>query len=142
VVPGIYVLLTYCLFPQVIVVEGLHGMNALNRSKELLTGFRGRLVGMYLLIGIINAGLTLAVGQLEHVIPSVTTLRSETGGAHVQLNMVNYVVNILVGQLVGVLLQTYLSICMTLLYFDLRARKEGYDLELAAQKDAVAAPIT
>jgi hypothetical protein len=32
-----------------------------------------------------------------------------------------------------ILLTSYAAICTTLLYFDLRARKEGFDLEVAVQ---------
>jgi hypothetical protein len=38
--------------------------------------------------------------------------------------------------LLNFLVQTYGAICFTLLYFDLRIRKEGYDLELAARQQA------
>jgi hypothetical protein len=52
----------------------------------------------------------------------------------------NYVINVLVIQLVNILVQTYLAVCITLLYFDIRIRKEGFDLELAAQQQSPAAP--
>jgi hypothetical protein len=36
--------------------------------------------------------------------------------------------------LVSVLFASYLAVCVTLLYLDLRIRKEGFDLEIEAQK--------
>ena len=38
--------------------------------------------------------------------------------------------------LVGIVVGTYLSVCTTLLYFDIRIRKEGFDLEMAARPPA------
>jgi len=32
--------------------------------------------------------------------------------------------------------QSYQAVGMTLVYFDLRIRKEGYDLEMSAEQDA------
>ena len=40
---------------------------------------------------------------------------------------------------ISILFATYSAICTTLIYFDLRARKEGYDLELAARREAAPA---
>ncbi len=42
--------------------------------------------------------------------------------------------------LVQYLVAAYSAICWTLFYFDLRIRKEGYDLELAAKPQPVTAP--
>jgi len=39
-----------------------------------------------------------------------------------------------VAQLVQVLFQCYGHVCQTLLYLDLRIRKEGFDLEMAARQ--------
>jgi hypothetical protein len=38
--------------------------------------------------------------------------------------------------LVNILFTTYLAVCTTLLYLDLRIRKEGLDLEMAAEDAA------
>ena len=46
------------------------------------------------------------------------------------------VLQTLVTALVNILVQTYGAVCLTLLYFDLRIRKEGFDLELAARQQA------
>jgi hypothetical protein len=33
--------------------------------------------------------------------------------------------------------ETYSAVCFTLMYFDLRIRKEGFDLELAAKQQSI-----
>jgi hypothetical protein len=50
----------------------------------------------------------------------------------VKVNPVNHIVLTLGGQVVNILFATYVAVCTTLLYLDLRIRKEGYDLEMAA----------
>jgi hypothetical protein len=53
-----------------------------------------------------------------------------------------YYVNTLVAQLLSILVQTYQAVCVTLMYFDLRIRKEGFDLEmLAGQQEPPPPPL-
>jgi len=56
------------------------------------------------------------------------------GGIRVVYNTTNQLINVILSFPFNVLVGTYASICITLLYFDLRIRKEGFDLELAAQQ--------
>jgi hypothetical protein len=58
------------------------------------------------------------------------------GGVKAVPHLSNAAINGIVDQLVNILLGSYVAICMTLLYFDLRIRKEGFDLELAAREHA------
>ena len=79
--------------------------------------------------------LSIVAGILQLIIPGQeTVLRDGT------LTVVHHpgieVGHAVVGQLLNILVQTYATICWTLLYFDLRIRKEGYDLELAAREHA------
>lgn len=144
-VPGIIFWSWYALVAQVVVVEGLGAEKAMKRSKDLTVGFRGRVLGLLLLILVIGILLQSGVSLLEYVIPSterVPTERperlvslQETGYTQV-LNYRNYAIQTLIGQLIGILVQTFQAVCFTLLYFDLRIRKEGFDLELAARQQA------
>src|SRR5207302_1312985 len=49
-------------------------------------------------------------------------------GARPVLNYTHFVIGLVAIHLVNVLVQTFAYICWTLLYFDLRIRKEGFDL--------------
>jgi len=111
-------------------------MAALNRSEELAKGWRGRIFGVVLLIALMNGVLNLLISQLEHVLPSVTVVRNAAGLPQAQFHFINSLIRVLAEQLVTILFATYSAVCTTLIYFDLRARKEGYDLELAAQGEA------
>jgi hypothetical protein len=139
IIPGILFSIWYVFYAQIVVVEGLGGMNALNRSKTLTEGFRGRVFGVLFLIGVITFIVSLAVSMvLEAFLPSHQLVPVRAGqfqfqqmGAPIYPNVW---INVLVGQLLTILVQTYGAICATLLYFDLRNRKEGFDLELAARE--------
>jgi hypothetical protein len=134
-VPGILFAIWYIFVGQVVVVEGLKGDKALQRSKSLGEGFRARILGLgflFLLLGVILITMT---GFLERVLPSHELVTTATGLRAV-VHYPNFVVNQLVTYLVNSLVQSYSAVCWTLLYFDLRIRKEGFDLELAAQQQA------
>jgi hypothetical protein len=145
VIPGILFSIWYVFYAQVVVVEGLGGMNALNRSKTLTEGFRGRVLGVLFLIFIITAIVSFSVSMLlETVLPSheLVPIRAKNqfdfGGVMGRPIYPNVFINVIVAQLLNILVQTYGAICATLLYFDLRNRKEGFDLELAARDQQTA----
>ena len=138
VVPGILFLLVYALVLQIVVVEGRSGGAALQRSLELTRGFRWRILGVQLVIllvvGVVFAGSYLV---LERAFPP--------GGPRItpewtleipDYNVGYFAINQVVYFLIQVLLTAYGTICVTLIYFDLRARKEGFDLEIAARKQS------
>ncbi len=136
-VPGIIFAIWYVFVGQVVVVEGLKGDKALARSKSLGEEFRGRIFGLaalFLLLGLILGGMA---GLLQRVLPSNELVPTATGVMPV-FRYPNFVVNQLVTYLVNILVSSFSAVCWTLLYFDLRIRKEGFDLELAAQQQASA----
>jgi hypothetical protein len=135
IAPGVYFAVSYIFVGQVVVLEGLSGGAAMSRSSNLISGHRGRVFGVVLLIAI-GGGMVqaiLAVG-LQTVMPS-QRLVPTANGMRVEFNSVNHVVQTLITQLLGIVFSTYQAVCTTLLYLDLRIRKEGFDLELAAQGD-------
>lgn len=132
VIPGIYLAITYTFASQVVVSEGKSGMEALNRSKTLIEGFRWRVFGVMFLIGLgsglVNVAITMALASAVPANKIVPT----ANGLTVEFNFLNHVITTVVTQLVGILFSTFQAVCLTLLYLDLRIRKEGYDLEMAA----------
>jgi hypothetical protein len=133
--------LRYMLASPVVVVEDLAGMPALSRSKDLSSGYRGRIFGILFLIGLLGGIIGAALGgALEFVLPSggqvvVVPPVGIGGQPTIQVtptNFVNKATNTAATQLVNIFFGSYLAVCLVLVYFDLRVRKEGYDLELAA----------
>jgi hypothetical protein len=122
-VPGIYLYVAWSVAAPVLLLEDRRGWDALKRSRELV---RGRfwptlavLVLMTILSGIVQA---IFLGVL-------TGLVSVTG------NEVARALADAVGQTASSALTTPLSAAvLTVLYFDLRVRKEGFDLELLARR--------
>ncbi len=135
-VPGIYFRISPCTFVgQVIVLEKLGIGESLQRSYNLIGGYRWRVFGILFLIGlagwIVQQALQFGLGQ---ALPASEPIPA-AGGAKLNWNVVNFVITICIVQLVEIVFQTYIAVCTTLLYLDLRIRKEGFDLELAAQLD-------
>jgi hypothetical protein len=135
IVPGLIFLFWYMLTGQVVVVEGLGGTRAMARSKDLTNGFRGRVAGLFFLFFIISMIFGAVVGALGYVLPAYEMVTTSTGVRSIP-NYTNNTIHVVVSFLVNTLVQTYNAVCMTLLYFDLRIRKEGFDLELAAQQQS------
>src|SRR5262245_18633310 len=138
-VPEIIFSVWLAFVPQVIVVEGLGITECLGRSKALTEGYFGRVLGLLALFLVITIIFYATASSLEFLLPSREEVPTEEpftpfGDFAQRFTYRNYVINAVVEQLVGILVQAFDAVCMTLLYFDLRIRKEGFDLELAAKQ--------
>jgi hypothetical protein len=119
VIPGLYLILTFTLVAQVIVLERVSGFAALRRSRILMRGNLLRAFGVLLVGGLITGVLGGVLQLVLGFIPLVGPLASG------------------LAQAVGM---TYSSAVVVLLYFDIRCRKEAFDLEHLAQLVATAGP--
>ena len=115
-----------------LMAERVNPWRALGRSFELVRGSWWRTVGILLLVGILVSTIQFAVGALfTGVAALVPGLNDDVRAAAVT------VTSALVSALVGVIS----PIAVTMLYLDLRVRKEGVDLDqLARQTTPGAAP--
>ncbi|MDJ0867260.1 MAG: hypothetical protein QNK03_14210 [Myxococcota bacterium] len=108
VVPGIYLFLGFMVLTQVMVIERRFGIAALRRSHELMQGHRLRVFGLFLLSAVLTNVLSFAadlgLGWLPWVGPVASGLAQAVGLA-------------------------FLTAVLVLLYFDVRCRKEAFDLE-------------
>ena len=107
VIPGVYIAVRFTLAPQAAVLERQGVTDSLRRSWNLVEGNWWRVFG-------IVAAVYVLVGLLE-------LLASGLVGAVVG-NVLGTGLSIVV---VGVLIQPIQAIALTLLYYDLRIRKEG-----------------
>ncbi len=108
-----------------IILEDMSVTEGLMRSWDLTNGYFWRVLGMFLLTGLLTTvvaelpGMAIAYG-IEYVLPfSAMFVRAVLLTAVDQISLI-----ITLPLSVGV---------TTLLYYDLRVRKEGYDLELRAE---------
>lgn len=124
--PGIYLALAWSLAIPVTVLEGGGLGISTTRSKALTKGGFGRIFVVYLLI----FGLTMIVGmilQFALLIPLglLGAIRA-TGNLQAATHALQAVGSFVSTSLVGPLL----TIALTLIYYDQRVRKEGFDLQL------------
>jgi hypothetical protein len=115
VVPGVLLMIRWMFTTPAIVIEG-HGATAsLSRSRDLTEDAYGRLFLLFILLCLLSLGINLGVGALvPDAVDAIPVL----------------------GQLVGMISQVLVSplsvTALTLAYFDVRVRKEGFDLERLA----------
>lgn len=121
ILPGIYLSFAFLLITQVIVLERTYGMQALGRSRELMRGNMLRGFAVLLVAGLLAGVLGLALGLAFAAIPAIEFLGSSLAQA---------------------LAFAYSSAVLVVLYFDIRARKEAFDLEhLARLVESGGAPV-
>jgi hypothetical protein len=136
-VPGLYLMVLFGFYAQIIVVEKRPATDTFYRSQQLSTGYRWRILGIYLLVLILTLMAHVAGVPLQYYLPGFYPINTPQGGYEFHLHSYNnHVLLTVVEFLLTTLVQTYSAICTTLLYFDLRIRKEGYDLELAVQQSS------
>jgi membrane-anchored glycerophosphoryl diester phosphodiesterase (GDPDase) len=105
----------------IVVLENATAVAALRRSWSLVKGSTPRVFGITLLVGIITGILSAIIAGLLAV---VTQLGDET---------VRLILNQLASLLVAVLIQPISFIVVVLLYYDLRIRREAFDIEMLAE---------
>lgn len=125
IVLAIIVIVRLILAPTALVVENARGTDALKRSWNLVKGFFWKVVGTTLLAAIITFivqviltfPFSILAGFLIEDSPVLSAILAFIGGA--------------IG---GSLITPFGLIVQVVLYFDLRIRKEAFDLSLMAQQ--------
>ena len=106
----------------IVMLERASAVTALRRSWALVRGSTARVFGITLLVGLITAILSAVLGALLGIATQATT--------DVTLHLV---VAELVSLVVAILIQPISFIVVVLLYYDLRIRREAFDIEMLAQ---------
>lgn len=110
VAPGVYLYVRWYLTVQTIVVEGVRGVDSLDRSSELVAGRWWPTFGRVVLITVVCSLPFLAFILLGQLAGSVT----------------RYEASALLGEAIGdIFFFPLMGIMSTLVYFDLRARQIG-----------------
>jgi hypothetical protein len=119
-VPALYLFLVWALVWQVMLLEGRFGFAALRRSRELMEGNKLRAGGVIL----VSAALVIVLGGVIDAAIGYVPIVGPIGRG--------------LAEAVGV---AYGSTVAVVLYFDVRARREGFDLaHLAHDIERVEAP--
>ena len=132
VLPGIWLYIAWAFAMPVLLIEGRRGTKALRRSMELV---RGR---WWATFGTVAVGFILAA-IVSFLVQAVFLAGLIFGSDNNLLVLVLSTLAGIVGLAIGTPFQAAL---LTVLYFDLRVRKEGFDLELLAREIGSEVPET
>ena len=134
IVPGIIFLLWYILTTQVIVIEDMTAFPGMSRSKQLVAGNLGKVFALGVVVFIIVWIISFAFGQLGGAIAGMA--ENPTRDQIVRA----MTIQTLISQVGSILVAPITAAVWILAYYDLRIRKEGFDLEMLARAMGVPAP--
>ena len=117
IVPGIIFSLWFYVLVPVVVLEGVAGTTALGRSRELMRGNLGKAFLVGLLVGLVAAILGAIIGA------GIGLVMGLFGASH-------QIIQVFAQSVSGTLLLPIQIAPFTLLYYDLRIRKEAFDLQM------------
>lgn len=125
VIPGIYLAVAWFLAAPARLTEDVKGWSALRRSRQLVRGrwwpTFGTLVVAYLIAAIVGGIIgAIFTGLLFASAP-------ESGFANVTLTVLS-------DTIADIITTPFQAAVVAILYFDLRVRKEGFDLQLLAER--------
>ena len=110
-------------------LEGLAVRPSLQRSRALLIDRKGRVFVVFLLAGALYLALGMVLGVL--------TIFGLRGNANL---IMTQVITLLLTFTANLLLQQLLSAACTVLYYDERVRREGFDIQLMMSEGQLPAP--
>lgn len=122
VVPGIWLAVGWSLAFVALVAEDLSGIRALRRSRNLVRGRWWATFGVLLIAFILNA----VVDQIVAIPLVIISFVSED-------SLIGFALSALANIISDVITTPFVAAVFVLVYFDLRVRKEGFDLQLMAQ---------
>ena len=120
IVPGVLWLLSYSVVVPTILVEGQKAMPSLRRSRELMKGQRGKAFAIILVLALLEAIASAGIGSLSS---SILGADSTTG----------VVLHSATESLMSIFLAPLSIVATILLYYDMRIRKEGFDLQMLSR---------
>lgn len=126
IIPGIVVACGLSVAVQAAVLEPLPGgTDGVGRSWKLTSGFKWKAFGLYFVVTVLFILFLMGFGVIAGIAAAV--FPPLTVPALIALG------------LISLLLYPFISCVFTLFYYDLRVRKEAFDLELLSQQLGVAA---
>lgn len=122
IVPGLIMICGLVVTAPALVLENIPTATAaMGRSWQLTSGYRLRIFGAIMVAVVIMAIPAIALGAIAGVIGAISE----------QLAVITILLLVSVLQLLAV---PFIYVLATLFYYDLRVRKEAYDLEVLASR--------
>ena len=122
-IPGVYLSVAWCLTLPVLLFEGVGPFQAMGRSRDLVKGRWWPTFGLLLVAELL---LSIVAGIIQGVLVGVA-VGSQAG------TVPTAIASVVGGTIAAVITRPYLAAVLTILYFDMRVRKEGFDLQLMAE---------
>jgi hypothetical protein len=116
---------SWLVAPVIVVVEKMGPIAALGRAWRLSDGNRWRIIGIQALLLILNVVLSILIAGLFGGLAATGGQQGQVGITSVVQSIVNFASTIIWAPVEW--------IAFTVLYYDLRVRKEAFDLQLAAE---------
>jgi hypothetical protein len=113
IVPGVILALMFALLTPIMVTEKIFGLTAMERSWALMKGNMLRVLGLFIVTGILSSVLTAGVDLVAGFVPFVGSI---------------------VAGIVQGAANAFGTAALVVLYFDIRCRKEAFDLEHLAEQ--------
>lgn len=123
-VPGIYLFTMWSVTPAALVTERLGAIRAMGRSFDLVRGRFWPVLGALVLSYLLYIVVSQIIGGVASAITVVSALASD---------QFSFLPSVIGSAIVQVVAAPFVASMVTIIYFDLRVRKEGYDLELMAR---------
>jgi hypothetical protein len=117
----LFTYIRFCLGIQAVVLERLSPVAALRRSLRLTRGSFWRIVLFYIVIGLVSGILSDVLGLLPGLFVSALPLGTRA------------VIEVLATGVVQIFTSPFILILLTLVYYDIRIRREAFDIEMLAQ---------
>jgi hypothetical protein len=131
IVPGVILAVGLVLaIPAVVLEPGLSPMKALSRSWQLTRGSRWRIFGLGVVLLVLIYVPVIAIGTIFAVLLPGSMPAGPTAGSA----MLAAVLALAITGLVQIFIYPLFYCVLTITYYDLRVRKEGFDLELLASQ--------
>lgn len=123
IVPGVWLYIVWSMSSPPVITEDLGTFAALSRSKQLVSG------RFWPVFGAVALGYLLytVAQQIISLLATVATVASVFVS-----NEMSFVPTVIAQVVVQIVATPFLAIITAVIYFDLRVRKEGYDLEMMA----------
>jgi len=125
IIPGIYVAVMWSMAIPVTMLEGGGVSFSTKRSQELTKNNRGRIFIIYILVALLALVVALVLQFVLRLV-AVAVAHGNTSLFLTLTQALSAIGSFLSTSLVGSLA----TIALTLIYYDLRVRKEGFDLQL------------
>ncbi|MCS7265599.1 MAG: hypothetical protein NZ805_12285 [Armatimonadetes bacterium] len=127
-------ILFFAVLEQIILLENIAYLRAINRHVQLLfpNWEWARVLGFYLASSLIVTAVTILIGWVSIIPAFGIELGREVLPLPTRISLL--VISQIWQQLTNALVMPYWGVFMTLIYFDLRARREANDLQALIEK--------